>query len=331
MSEQIERIVSMQSAYMDKDGKLHVYDNGAMAKNVFFSDGKTFQQKLDAGELTGLVGATGATGETGATGAPGQDGADGTDGQDGKDGKTCATFVIGTSTAGWTADDCDYLCDGTNDEVEINAAIAALPDVGGTLFFRRGSYLVNGHVTVKSNVAFEGEGKSATILWIFDGVVMQPTGTLAASDVTFRSLSLKGDIEDGDAGVFILKKLQEVTLIDCICRNMLMQNCSDGSMVGCSFWTRDDMVYALEIKDCMRMSVVGCFFDGDLGLSGGTGYCAISGNTMKPKSSYMCEIIGTANHNAVVGNVSNSGGPLISGTGAGNLSANNVYADSSES
>ena len=41
--------------------------------------------------------------------------------------KRTARFVVGTSTAGWTAADCDYLCDGTADQTEINAAITALP------------------------------------------------------------------------------------------------------------------------------------------------------------------------------------------------------------
>ena len=34
---------------------------------------------------------------------------------DGASHSKTARFVIGTSTAGWTAKDCDYLCDGTND------------------------------------------------------------------------------------------------------------------------------------------------------------------------------------------------------------------------
>lgn len=45
-------------------------------------------------------------------------------------GKRTARFSIGTSTNGWTANDCDYLCDGTDDQVEINAAIQALPSGG---------------------------------------------------------------------------------------------------------------------------------------------------------------------------------------------------------
>lgn len=75
------------------------------AENVFFSDGDTFQQKYDNGELTGPKGDKGDTGETGLQGpaglkgdtgdtgpqgpqgpqgVPGADGAPGADGENGK-------------------------------------------------------------------------------------------------------------------------------------------------------------------------------------------------------------------------------------------------------
>lgn len=57
-------------------------------------------------------------------------------------GKTTGrTIVVGTSTAGWTAKDCDYLCDGVNDQVEIVAAIdELLPDQDGTVLLLEGIY-----------------------------------------------------------------------------------------------------------------------------------------------------------------------------------------------
>lgn len=41
----------------------------------------------------------------------------------GSGGKKYATVVVGTSTAGYTADQVDFLCDGVDDQVEINAAL----------------------------------------------------------------------------------------------------------------------------------------------------------------------------------------------------------------
>lgn len=38
----------------------------------------------------------------------------GNDGSDTRGSKRNSRIIIGTSTNGWTADDCDYLCDGTD-------------------------------------------------------------------------------------------------------------------------------------------------------------------------------------------------------------------------
>src|SRR5690606_21830940 len=75
-----------------------------------------------------------------------------------------ARFVIGTSTSGWTEKDCDYLCDGTNDQVEINNAINALPASGGEIVILDGTYNITARINVnKNNVSIRGSG-NATIL-----------------------------------------------------------------------------------------------------------------------------------------------------------------------
>lgn len=50
---------------------------------------------------------------------------------DGVSGKRTCRFVVGSSTAGWTQADCDYLCDGVDDQVEMTAALHALMELGG--------------------------------------------------------------------------------------------------------------------------------------------------------------------------------------------------------
>ncbi len=70
--------------------------------------------------------------------------------------RTCR-FVVGTSTNGWTQDDCDYLCDGVDDQVEIQAAIDALPALGGEIVILRGDYHMTDNLILKDNVAIRGE------------------------------------------------------------------------------------------------------------------------------------------------------------------------------
>lgn len=74
--------------------------------------------------------------------------------------RTCR-FVIGTSTAGWTEADCDYLCDGEADDVEINAAIQALPAAGGEIVILDGEYSIQSPIKVnKSYISIRGSGST---------------------------------------------------------------------------------------------------------------------------------------------------------------------------
>lgn len=79
-------------------------------------------------------------------------------------GKRTARFIVGTSTAGWTAADCDYLCDGTDDQVEINAAIQALPAEGGEVVILDGTYNIAASIEInKPNTKMSGS-RASTIL-----------------------------------------------------------------------------------------------------------------------------------------------------------------------
>ena len=88
----------------------------------------------------------------------------------GGDGKRTVRFIVGTSTAGWTEADCDYLCDGTADDVEIIAAIQALPSTGGEVVILDGTYNITAPIVVnKAYVTLSGNGKATKLMRGFDG------------------------------------------------------------------------------------------------------------------------------------------------------------------
>ena len=81
-------------------------------------------------------------------------------------GKRMCRVVVGTSTAGWTAADCDFLCDGTDDQVEINQAIALLKEHGGELAILAGEYTLSANMEITNmgaDVAITGNA-GATVL-----------------------------------------------------------------------------------------------------------------------------------------------------------------------
>lgn len=89
----------------------------------------------------------------------------------GDNSKRVCRFVVGTSTNGWTENDCDYLCDGTDDQVEINQAILTLPDGGGEIVILDGSYNITASIAMnKNNVILSGNGTSTKLVRMWDSL-----------------------------------------------------------------------------------------------------------------------------------------------------------------
>ena len=83
-------------------------------------------------------------------------------------GKRTCRFVVGTSTAGWTKKDCDYLCDGTDDQVEIQAALDTLPSTGGEVVVLDGTYHITASINMnKRNVTLQGCGENTVLKRMF--------------------------------------------------------------------------------------------------------------------------------------------------------------------
>jgi parallel beta-helix repeat protein len=80
-----------------------------------------------------------------------------------------ARFVIGTSEAGWTEKDCDYLCDGTDDQEEIIQALNDLPATGGEVVILDGTYNITASINIpKDNVSLRGNGNATTLKRMYD-------------------------------------------------------------------------------------------------------------------------------------------------------------------
>lgn len=84
-------------------------------------------------------------------------------------GSGAATVVIGTSTQGHTLADCDYLCDGTDDQEEIQQAISSLWRHGGKIFILERRYHLSGSVNIyPSNITIEGCGSGTHLVRMYD-------------------------------------------------------------------------------------------------------------------------------------------------------------------
>ena len=248
---------------------------------------------------------TGAQGQV--VGFDSQGNAQAQDPPGGGSGKRVCRFVVGTSTAGWTADDCDYLCDGTADDVEINAAIQALPSTGGEVVILDGTYNITATIAMnKDNVTLSGNG-SATVLkrmWSGSGVI-----TVTSDYCTVQNLQIDGNkssYASGD-GIYLSSSSN----------NIVIGNTCNNSVNGISLNFSDNNTITSNI--CIANTNGIC-------LSGiSSRYNAIAGNACNDNSN--CGIfLSNSYSNAITGNTcnSNNSGIYFSNVSSGNTIIGNV-------
>jgi parallel beta-helix repeat protein len=109
-------------------------------------------------------------------------------------GRKAATLVVGTALSGHTLAEVDYLCDGTDDQAEINAAIQALPVGGGKISIREGTYNIAANIIIDiDNVTIEGMGASTVLRRMYDEPSASGLMNVTGSYVTVKDLQIDGN------------------------------------------------------------------------------------------------------------------------------------------
>ncbi len=75
---------------------------------------------------------------------------------------------------------CDYICNGVDDQIEINQAIDSLPDSGGEIHLSRGIFNITNSITIRKRIKLTGEGKGITL----DRNSVNNGGTTLLSELT---------------------------------------------------------------------------------------------------------------------------------------------------
>ncbi len=89
--------------------------------------------------------------------------------------KAYARFVVGTMSSGWTNDQVDYLCDGINDQEQINDAINDLPSSGGEIIILDGTYNITAPILIinKGNITLSGNGVNTVLKRMWRSLSLQ--------------------------------------------------------------------------------------------------------------------------------------------------------------
>lgn len=107
--------------------------------------------------------------------------------------------VVGTAQSGATLSTCDYLCDGTADEVEINQAIQKASEIGMDIFLLNGTYTLSNPISALPNIMIVGQIYGLNLQ---DNLYFPNMVTIVASSSTLSALINMENITDNTLRLF---------------------------------------------------------------------------------------------------------------------------------
>jgi hypothetical protein len=150
-----------------------------------------------------------------------------------------ATFVVAASDS-LNKEKADYVCDGTDDQVEIQAVIDALPAGGGRVLLLEGTFEISNYIDLAglNNVTLEGQGCGTIIhnnnIVGHNAIQAINDNTITPSSVrylTVKNLMVKGNASSGDGLHF---EYCDVFTIDNVTSN---ENGGNGFYFNGNSWT----------------------------------------------------------------------------------------------
>ena len=143
-------------------------------------------------------------------------------------GRSATKVVASASASDLRKAQADYVCDGTADDVQINAAIAALPAGGGKVVLSEGTFEISAVITPLSNIWLQGQGR-ATILKRPDSV---DANLLYATSLT--NLMLSDFLIDGNLAGNSTNRSPIVldTCDNCVVQDIRVSNALAGAASG---------------------------------------------------------------------------------------------------
>ena len=121
-----------------------------------------------------------------------------------------AGFVVAASDASDESKTrADYICDGTADDVEIQAAIYSLPTVGGKVYLTEGTFNTTAKVLLPDNIWLQGSGFSTVINCgtLGDHIIDSNDVSGGYSQITITDLKFDGSSQTNDYSVIHLKNV----------------------------------------------------------------------------------------------------------------------------
>lgn len=288
----------------------------------------------------GPRGSRGPQGPQGPEGPQGIQGEQGPQGPEGPRGYGFTSFVV----AAYNSIDntnADYVCDGTDDQVEINTAINDLPSIGGSIYLREGTYVLSGDIIIsKSNVALVGAGAS-TVIKIRDShnVNINMIYASGQSKLLIRDLCIDGNKANQSwvtmNGIYFTS-VEDSKIVNCQVENLksngiCLLSSSDYNAIINNTCRDNDWFYGIQLESSSHNTIRGntCernYYTGIYVRSSNNN--SIIGNICQENEDFHGIYLSSSNDNTVNGNICRMNGDKgIDVVGSNNAITSNIVKD----
>ena len=225
-------------------------------------------------------------------------------------GKRVCRLVVGTSTSGWTTSDCDYLCDGTADDVEINAAIQALPSTGGEIVILDGTYNITATIAMnKGNTKLSGNGAATILKRMWKSSTIEGVIDISATN----GGCCVGNLQiDGNKATYSSNNNCGIYLNESSNNTVTGNTCNNNNRYGIYMYESSNNV--VTGNTCNNNNRCGIYMSGSSSI--GNNNNTITGNTCSNNNDYGIYL--NSNNNTVTGNTCNNNGDGIYMSGSNN-------------
>jgi parallel beta-helix repeat protein len=246
---------------------------------------------------------------------------------DGTQHKKTVRLVVGTSTSGWTEKDCDYLCDGTNDQEEIIQALNNLPATGGEVVILDGTYNITASINIpKDNVSIRGNGNATTLKRMYNSNYMD-SGSTAKGLITLNEKSgckIQGLQIDGNKATYTASYNYGIYLSSSSSDNTVTGNTCNNNSYGIRLYSSSNNT--VTGNTCNNNNSTGIY------LSSSSSDNTVTGNTCNNNNSYGIYLYSSSSNNTVTGNTcnnNNSTGIYLSSSSSDNTVTGNTCNNNS--
>ncbi len=168
-----------------------------------------------------------------------------------KSNRSCSV-VIGTSTAGWTNLDCDFLCDGTNDSSIIDTAVNKAKR-GGEIAFLRGNYNLTKQIILPTESVLRGSGYGTCLIKKFSegGASVSDNAILARGNCKISNLRISGNSRDNAYNIGIMSNSTGAVIENVYfdkCGTCVALVAGQAQIIGCDFQNSGNLPNAVAIN-----------------------------------------------------------------------------------